>query len=127
MIKTVLLFVGIGVVCALLYNQGYLVLQSKSAVSFVGAKRGTSARFTGCSGYIKRIVRFKAEGTYTFVLDAELSKGDMSVELLDPAKHTLMRLDPANPSASVTVEHKKKYVMILRFASATGRYTLIRE
>ena len=76
---------------------------------------------------MKRIVRFKADGTYTFVLDAELSKGDISVELLDSTKQKIMQLSCANRSASITVEKKKKYHLVINFKSATGRYALIRE
>lgn len=110
-----------------LYDQGYMIVKSTSAVVFIGSARGYSARFTSCSGYIKRIVRFKDDGTYTFILDADLSKGDMSVELLDSAKQRIMQLNCANRSASVTVDKKKKYYLIFNFKSATGRYALIRE
>ncbi len=127
MIKAVVLIVVLAGIFVMLYQSGILVLQSKSAVFFVGSARGTGARFTGCSGYIKRIVRFPEAGTYTYLLDAQLSKGDMSVELLDAGKQKLMELSCARRSASVTVEKKKKYCLVIRFRSATGRYSLIRE
>lgn len=127
MIKAILLAILLASLFVFLYNQGYMVINSKSAVSFIGSTRGNSARFTSCSGYIKRIVRFKADGTYTFILDAELSKGDMSVELLDSARHKIMQLDCANQSASIAVEKRKKYYLVINFKSATGRYALIRE
>ncbi|MBQ3193398.1 MAG: hypothetical protein IJB59_07525 [Oscillospiraceae bacterium] len=110
-----------------LYSQGYMVLKSTSAVAFIGSTKGNSARFSSCSGYMKRVIRFKADGTYTFVLDAELSKGDMSVELLDSTKQKIMQLNCSNRSGSITVEKKKKYYLVINFSSATGRYTLIRE
>ena len=119
-----LLFVGVFV---FLYNQGYMVSKSYSAVMFVGSSKGNSAKFTSCNGYIKRIVRFKTDGMYTFLLDAELTKGDMSVELLDAAREKIMQLKCANPSASIAVEKKKKYYLVIRFHAATGRYALIRE
>ena len=46
---------------------------------------------------------------------------------LDGAKEKIMQLDCASPSAAVTVEGKKKYHLVIRFRSATGRYTLLRE
>ena len=110
-----------------LYNQGYMVLKFISAAVFIGATKGNSARFTSCSGYMKRIIKFKAGGTYTFVLDAELSSGDISVELLDSTKQQIMQLNCSNQRASVTVEEKKKYYLLINFRSATGRYALIRE
>ena len=110
-----------------LYSQGYMVFKSISAVAFIGSTRGNSARFTSCSGYMKRVIKFKADGTYTFVLDTELSKGDMSVELLDFTKQKIMQLNCSKRSDSITVEKKKKYYLVINFRSATGKYTLIRE
>lgn len=127
MVILVLLTIILVGIFVFLYNQGYMVINSKSAVSFIGSARGNSAKFTSCSGCIKRIVRFKADGTYTFVLDADLSKGDLSVELLDSARQKILQLTCANRRASVTVEKKKKYHLVVNFRSATGRYALIRE
>ena len=107
-----------------LYSQGYMVLKSISAVTFIGLKKGTGASFSSCTGFIKRVIRFKEDGTYTFTLDAELSKGTVSVELEDSAKQKTMQLDSSHGSAAVTVEKKKRYYLIVRFHSATGRYTL---
>ena len=111
----------------ILYNSGYMIVKSLSAVTFIGSTKGNSARFSSCNGYMKRVIKFKEEGTYTFVLDAELSKGDMSVELLDSTKQKIMQLNCSNRSASITVEKKKKYYLVINFKSATGRYALIRE
>lgn len=131
MVETVLLIAILTVIFAglfvFLYNQGYMIVKSTSAASFIGSAKGNSARFSSCSGYIKRIVRFKDDGTYTFILDADLSKGDMSVELLDSAKQKIMQLNCANHSASIAVEKRKKYYLVINFKSASGRYALIRE
>ena len=111
----------------ILYNQGFMVVKSTSAVVFIGSARGNSARFTSCSGYMKRVIKFKEDGTHTFVLDAELSKGDMSVELLDSTKQKIMQLNCTNRIDSIAVDKKKKYYLVINFRSATGRYALIRE
>ena len=65
-----LLCLVLGVGMYLLYQNGWMVLSSKSAVSFVGSKRGTAAAFSRCSGSIRRIVRFKESKTYGFTLDS---------------------------------------------------------
>lgn len=127
MTKAVLLIIILTGVFVFLYNRGYMVVKSISAVSYVGSARGNGARFTSCSGYMKRIVRFNTDGTYTFTLDADLSKGNMSVELLDSARQKIMLLDCADRSASVAVKRKKTYYLVINFRSATGRYALIRE
>lgn len=127
MVKAVLLILVLVGLFVFLYHQGYMVINSKSAVFFIGAASGSGASFTSCNGCTKRIVRFPSDGTYTYFLDAQLSKGDMSVELFDSAHNKIMHLNGANRSASVCVEKKKKYCLIINFSSATGRYTLIRE
>lgn len=127
MIKAILLFLILTAVFVFLYHQGYMVVKSTSAVSFIGSIRGNGARFTSCSGNLKRIVRFQTDGTHTYILDADLSKGSMSVELLDAAGHKIMQLTSASPQASIAVEKKKKYYLVIRFQSASGRYSLIRE
>ena len=110
-----------------LYNRGYMVVKSLSAVTFIGSPKGTGAKFTSCSGYFKRIVRFQESGTLSYYLDAELSKGDILVELLDSGKHSIMKLNRENNHASITVESKKKYYLVVNYISATGRYSLIRQ
>ena len=110
-----------------LYNRGYMVVKSLSAVTFIGSPRGAGAKFTSCNGYIKRIIHFKESGTFHYFLDVELSKGDMSVELLDSDNQNIMKLNPENNHAAITVESKKKYYLVVNFKSATGRYSIIRE
>ena len=127
MVKAVLLIAVLVGLFVFLYNQGYMVINSKSAVSFIGSASGSGASFTACNVYTKRIVRVPSDGIYTYIFDAQLSKGDMSVELLDSARQRIMQLNCTNRSASVCVEKKKKYYLIINFKSATGRYTLIRE
>ena len=104
-----------------------MVSKSISAVAFLGSAKGNSAKITSCTGYIKRIIKFKTDGTYTFILDVELSKGDMLIELLDSTKQIIMQLNCQNKKASIEVEKNKKYYLIINFKSATGRYALIRE
>lgn len=110
-----------------LYNQGYMVFKAISAVTFIGAAKGNSAKFTSCSGTLKRMIRFNADGTHTFVLDSALTKGDMSVELLDSARQRILLLDASNQRSSVTVKTQEKYCLVIHFRSATGQYTLRRE
>ena len=126
-VMLIILTVAMLGVFVFLYNQGYMVSKSISAVVFIGSAKGNSARFTSCNGYMKRVIKFKDDGTYTFVLDAELSKGDMSVELLDSTKQKIMQLNCSNQSDSITVEKKKKYYLVINFRSASGSYTIIRE
>ena len=49
----------------LLYWNGCMVVNAKSAASFVGSGRGKRAVFTACSGSIRRIVRFREDQSCT--------------------------------------------------------------
>ena len=101
-----------------------MVTSAKTAVSFVGSLRGNKAAFSSCNGYMKRIVRFKEDKSYSFVLEAELTKGEITVELLDSAKQPIMCLSSNNPRAALALEKNKRYYLVFRFSSATGKYTL---
>ena len=113
-----------GVVMYLLYINGWMVIGSKSAVTFVGALGGRAASFSGCSGSVRRIVRFSEDRVYSFMLDCALTKGNMTVTLLDPNKKEVLCLSSNQPTAAVELERKKRYTMVFRFQSATGHYGL---
>ena len=108
----------------LLYLNGWMVVNAKSAAAYVGSKRGTSASFSHCSGYVRRIVRFREDRVYTFTLDSALTKGEMTVSLLGPDKKELLRLSSDQPCMAAELERKKRYTLILHFHCATGRYGL---
>ena len=123
-VKLGVLCLVMGTVMYLLYRNGWMVLSSKSAVTFVGSNRGKAATFSGCSGSIRRIIRFSDDREYRFSLDAALTQGDMSVFLLGPDKKELLRLTVGEPRAAVNLEQGECYVLVLCFRSATGRYAL---
>ena len=116
------LFMGVGMY--LLYLSGWMVLSSKSAVTFVGSRGGKAASFSGCSGSVRRIVRFSEDRVYTFTLDCALTKGSMTIMLLDPDKKEVLRLSGDQSNMAVALERKKRYTLVVRFEAATGRYGL---
>ena len=113
-----------GAVMYLLYINGWMVVSSKSAVSFVGSRGGKAASFSGCNGSIRRIVRFSESRTYTFSLDSALTMGSVTAALLDPDKQEILCLSANQPSMAVEIQAKKRYTLVLRFRTATGRYGL---
>ena len=114
----------LAVIFYLLYINGYLVTSAKRAVLFVGSLRGNKATFSSCTGYMRRIVRFRSSRTYRFLLDAELTKGEIVIELLDAARQQVVRLNSRSSSAAVSVEKGKRYYLVFHFQSASGKYTL---
>lgn len=121
------IIIAMGILFYILYINGYLIINAKKAVMFVGTirgNRGCKANFTSCAGTIKRIIRFKESKTYHFELISQLSKGELLVEILDSAKQPILRLDGNNQSADINVNAKQRYYMVFRFHSATGKYEL---
>ena len=91
---------------------------------YIGSGRGKRVRFLGCNGYIKRVVKFKENRKYYFTLSTELSKGEVSVELLDRSGISVLCLDSGVGEGSITPEAKRRYDLVIRFQSASGSYEL---
>ena len=123
-ILTVILLVALGVILYIQYRNGYIHIQSKSAVMYVGSVGDKYATFTSCSGYTRCVVRFKKSGTIRFTFQSELFAGNVTAELLDASKKVVLQLSSANPIADLQVEAKKMYYLVIRFQSATGSYQL---
>lgn len=100
-----------------------MILTSKRAIMFIGSKRGKEARFTSCSGYIRRIVKYDESKTYQFTFDTELSNGNVSVEILNSNKERVLFLKQSG-RVTVPLETGKRYYLMIRFESATGSYSL---
>lgn len=119
--KTIIILCLIGILSYFLYINGYMVVASKCAFMFLGSKRGKKAMFSSCTGYIKRVVKFKESKIYHVDFNVELEKGEVTLELLDKKKQLIVSLN-GNESSKIEVESGERYYMILRFKSATGSY-----
>ena len=108
----------------LLYQNGLMVLNSKRALSFVGSDRGRRASFTACTGTVRRIVRFSASKTLRVVFSPVLTKGSVTMELLNSQKQQLLLLDETHPTGNTSVKKGQRYHLVFHFQSATGEYSL---
>ncbi|MBR4983444.1 MAG: hypothetical protein IKY94_12890 [Lachnospiraceae bacterium] len=119
--KTIIILCLIGILSYFLYINGYMVVSSKRSLMFLGSKRGKKAMFSSCTGYIKRVVKFKENKLYHVDFRLELEKGGVMLELLDARKQVILSLN-GSEGAKIEVESGERYYMILRFKSATGSY-----
>ncbi len=108
------------------YINGFLSINAKFATlfmeSWVKGKNGSRARMIGCKGYIKRVIKFKENREYRFLLQVGLLKGAMSVEIQNKQKETILELDPAVPEKVMEMKKGERYYLILRFIDAEGDY-----
>jgi len=122
--KAIILLLIIGIAFYLLYINGFLTAQSKRAVLYIGSLKGNSAKFSSCTGYTKRVIRFRDSRTYCVVFESVLTGGNVSVEILNSAKQTVTCLNSNTPNDNINVEKGKRYYLVVHFQSATGSYTL---
>ena len=121
MLKSILILAVMVAVFYLLYINGYMIINVKKATLFLGKERGKYARFASCSGYMKRVIRFKENREYEFSFETELEKGEVSVELWGNKQEKVLSMTNQG-SQIVMLEGKKRYYLILKFESATGSY-----
>lgn len=125
MLKIVLSFIFIYFFFYCLYVSGFLVINSKRAIMFVGSikgKKSCHAKFISCSGSMKRVIRFKKDQIYQLKLNLELEKGDVQVKILNSLKQTVVTLNKNQMTANIEVDEKERYYLIFEFKSATGKY-----
>lgn len=108
------------------YFRNIAVSKSIAAILFVfcPGKDTDKATFGSCSGWVKHIGRFYESRTYEFVLNAQLSKGNVEVILLDAKKRQLMRLNRQTPTGIIDLDAKNRYYLRWEFKSATGKCEL---
>ena len=118
------LFAAFGCLCYFLYINGYMITNMKGAIMYMESQRGKHASFDSCTGYTKRVARFKESKRYHVSFSSELRKGEVSVELLDAKKQQIMHLTGTQQSIEIDIDKTKRYYLVVRFKSATGKYDL---
>ena len=108
----------------ILWTRGFMVMQAKMAVAFIG-KRGNNywgAAFTSCTGYTKRVIPLEKGKQYRFLYDENLSGGIISVEI-NCGKNVVRKFDNINVSTLLNVG-EGIYTVTTKFKKASGEYTL---
>jgi len=117
-----------GLIQYILYINGYLVIKSIAAVVFWGSARRwrtrPAAKVRSCSGWVKKVLKFKESREYQFALDLQVSKGSISVEVQNRYKEPVLVLDSENPQGVLAVDCGERYYLVVRFKKATGSFEL---
>ena len=120
----VLYLLGAFVLLYVLYECGVITIKSGRALLFVGTIY--SARYKGCHRTLRRIVRPAESRVYQLVFSSELSKGSVSMEILDSKKQSLLTLE-GQKTAELFMEKGKRYVLVLHLNNADGAHHLDRN
>ena len=88
---------------------------------FLPGKNKDKLTLNTCTGWVKHMGRFYENRTYTFVLDAQLTKGDAEVRLLNKEKQPLLKLSKQVPSQTIDLDGaKSRYYLRWEFQNASG-------
>ena len=77
-----IVFISMLILFYFLWVNGYMILNAKRALLFVGSlrwKNKCEVFFSSCSGYVKKVIKFNESREYTFKLDGDVSKGSIHV------------------------------------------------
>ena len=91
---------------------------------FRPGKDADKVTLDSCTGWVKHVGRFRESRTYEFILDCQLSKGDVEVFLLNKKKKQLLKLNRQFPAGSAELDGKSRYYLRWEFKNATGKCEL---
>ena len=91
---------------------------------FVPGKNGDKVTLDTCTGWVSHMGRFYESRTYSFLLNTQLSKGNIEVLLLDKKKQPLLKLNEQSPSHTIALDGKSRYYLRWEFRSASGKCKL---
>lgn len=113
-------------VMVFLYFNGIIETTCKAALVFFHERTGQSEKFqmNRCTGTLKRIMKFKEEGTYEFTLDYSFAKGSAEAVILDRQKVEMARLDGDCCRTAFFVNKGERYYIKWKFSSASGECEL---
>ena len=124
-VESICIILLVGLLMVVLYNLGYIGITTKSALVFIGSmpkKTSWKAKFSECTGHLRRVIRFDDCKRYEFSLNVEIEKGEFSVEIFDASKQLVLTLDSKNFTGIIDVHDNKKYYMSVKMESCTGNY-----
>ncbi|MCH5280127.1 MAG: hypothetical protein J1E61_01560 [Lachnospiraceae bacterium] len=123
---SIAIVVAVFAVIYILYCQGFAVLRRTAAIIFVfrHGKNADRATLDSCTGWVKHVGRFRESKTYEFFFDAQLSKGNVEVILLDRKKQQLMKLNPQSIICKIELDARNRYYLCWEFKDATGKCEL---
>ena len=92
---------------------------------FLPGKAADQVKLDACTGWVRHMGRFHENRIYAFTLDAQLTKGQAEVLLLDQNKQPLLQLSGQNPTQSIHLDGQtNRYYLQWKFQHASGRCEL---
>lgn len=126
--QTIFAIIGLIILFYIIYINGYMVINAKRAVTFIGSlgrmENRCKAVIVSCNGWMKRVIRFRQLREYHFKLDYRITEGAFHIEIQNKNKEVILLLDEMNKEGSIKVDKKERYYLVLKFENASGEYEL---
>lgn len=101
-----------------LYLNGFLVINAKTALLYIGSPRFgmrwnfTKAKFSSCSGVVKRVICLRKAGRYSFTFLSSTTKGTVFVEIQGRERNVIATLDRDNPRTVIETDQMLSLIHI---------------
>lgn len=126
--KTILIFLVIGLLFYLLWISGSLIINQKRALLYldIGGKDSHRRKvtFSSCTGYTKRVLNLSANCSYQFIFSSDITAGTARAEIQDKYKNILFSLDDTHPIQILNTGESKRYYLVFHFQKAGGTICL---
>lgn len=122
----IIIFILLAPVLYFLWINGYMSLNVKRAMLYIG-KRGKNYRgatVDSCSGYVKTVFKVKESRNYQFALDLTQEKGNIFVEIHGSNKECAEIFDYNNKEKTIFLDCNKRYYLKFNYKQATGNVKL---
>lgn len=118
-----------GIVQYLFYINGFLIVKAIRALVFRGSARrwwrnNPAAKVISCSGWVRKVIKYKESRQYQFTFDADISKGSITAEIQNRNKEPILTLDAENAQGVLEIDSSERYYLVVRFKKATGSFEM---
>ncbi len=125
--KVIIFLAAFSAVMYVLYLNGYLAVKNIKSVYYIGKNgfmdKRCYAKFSACTGNVKKVIKFKENRTYTFTFNAKLEKGEAKAVLRSPKGENLLVLTAENPVGTIDAD-TSAYRLVFEMYKAYGSYEL---
>lgn len=100
-----------------------MIIKSIAALKFIywPGKNKDQFSVAACSGWVRRRLRAREGGVYSFALNIQLEKGEAEALLLDGQKQELLRLNEQQTAGEIVLNEKERYYLRWDFQRTSGQ------
>ena len=130
--KIALIVLILVVLCLLLHVlkiNGFLFISKKKAKLFICRpiknEKRLNIKFAACTGYLRKVMRFKEERKYEISFTGEVRSGSCVLELLNSNKSVVLTKNLNEEATLYLPDLTQKYMLSINFENADGECNIV--